>query len=73
MEIFKNRYEVFKDLIAEASEFEDTNALKRKYTQAGAIYDIIEGDKVHDLSEDDFQHNVGTQRQVLQKKKKTKG
>ena len=56
---------------AEINQYEgqDTAELRQEYTQAGATYDIIEGDKVHDLTEDNFQHHVGLLRNILHRRK----
>ena len=56
---------------AQVNEFQDQelDALRQEYTQSGATYDIIEGDKVHDLTEETFQHNVGLLRNILHRRK----
>ena len=71
IEKLKNRYDVVKDQRAEINQYEDqeTGVLRQEFDDAGGNYDIIDGDKVHELTDDQFQHNVGTLRQVLQRKK----
>ena len=56
---------------AEINQYEDdeTGVLRQEFEEAGGNYDIIDGKQVHDLTNDQFQHNVVTLRQVLQRRK----
>ena len=56
---------------AEVSQYEDQEAIREEYNQAGANYDILAGEKVHELSDDVFQHNVGILKQVLSRRRQT--
>ena len=50
---------------AEVSQFEDQGGIQQEYIQSGGTYDILAGDKVHDLTDETFQHNVGLLRHIL--------
>ena len=63
----KKRYDDVRDLRAEINQYEDqvTAELRQEFEEAGGNYDIIDGKNVHDLTNDQFQHNVGIIRNIL--------
>ena len=71
IEKLKKRYDVVQELKSEVSEFQDQGGIRDDYFQSGATYDILEGEKVHDLTGEGFQHNVGILRPVLQRRKQS--
>ena len=56
---------------AEINQYQDqeTVELRQEFEDAGGNYDIIDGKKVNDLTDDQFQHNVGIIRNILHRRK----
>ena len=54
---------------AHVNQYEDRDAIREEYMRSGANYDILTGDKVHDLTDEAFENNVKILRQVLQKRR----
>ena len=53
----------------QVSQFEDQGGIRQEFNQSGGTYDILAVDKVNELSEDEFQHNVGLLRNILHRRK----